>query len=109
MLRLVWRHCGSLMLLLWAADNLLGRILPLRIVIMRRHTVPFLRSVPLDNPAGYEVRIATREELLRTVAANPLVSSAEFVEAALRKGDICVAVFDGSDIASFSWTAATPT
>jgi hypothetical protein len=96
-------------LLLWLADSLLGRVLPLRILVIRRHPAAFLEVVALGNPAGYDVRVATRDELLRAAAAEPTALSAEFVEAALRKGDTCVAVFDAERIVSFSWCAQTPT
>ncbi len=109
MARLVFRHCGALLLLLWAADNLLGKRLPLRIMIVRRHPAAFLRTVALDNPAGLAVRVATPAELQRATAAEPPAMTREFVEAALRKGDSCVAVFDGPDIAAFSWNASAPT
>ncbi|HTE52497.1 MAG TPA: GNAT family N-acetyltransferase [Kofleriaceae bacterium] len=61
--------------------------------------------------AGYQIRFASREEVLRAIA-DPEVAeemSVEFARAALDRCDECYAVFDGDRMVSFGWYSSRPT
>ncbi|MCW8196327.1 hypothetical protein F6455_16150 [Proteobacteria bacterium 005FR1] len=57
---------------------------------------------------GWHVRVATTEELVEA-AADPVNDlSPEWVRKAHQRGEICVGVFDGNQIASYVWRAFGP-
>jgi hypothetical protein len=62
-----------------------------------------------ELPEGWHVRVATTSELVEAAAdpANDL--NAEWVRAAHQRGEVCVAIFDGTRIASYVWRAFGPT
>jgi GNAT superfamily N-acetyltransferase len=61
----------------------------------------------LELPQDIEVRLANRAELLRGAAEVPEQLSPEFIDAALARGDICVAAFAEGSIVSLQWASFT--
>ncbi len=53
----------------------------------------------------YPVRQASRDELLRAAEDMPQQLSIAFIDAALARGDFCVAAFDGDRMIAFGWVA----
>ena len=60
-------------------------------------------------PPGVSLRIASREELLRASADLTLALAPESIEAALDRGDLCVAAFEGDRLIAYVWRAFGPT
>ncbi len=54
-------------------------------------------------PEGVSIRAATREDLLRAAAQGFGDLRVDFVDAALARGDVCVAAFHGNDIVAYVW------
>ena len=97
----------------------LSRALYLRVMVrLRRWLVVcriHVRLLSNDPAYGDElegditVRLATREDLLRAAEELPDELTVEFIDASLRRGDLCVGAFDGSILVSFVWRAFTAT
>ncbi|MFO1217395.1 MAG: hypothetical protein U1E89_03315 [Burkholderiaceae bacterium] len=74
---------------------------------------------PIATPApqepvvpGFQARLFHRgdeQELLACALRPELELNAEFVRAALGKGDVCAAVLQNGQIVAFNWSAFTPT
>ena len=65
-----------------------------------------------DMPArvpGIELRIASRDELLAASTDPALTLVPESIEAALKRGDLCVAAFEGERLIAYVWRAFGPT
>ena len=77
------------------------------VVVVWRRAQP--EPLPIALPAGIDVRVATRAELLAACADPVLELTPEFVEQALDKGDLCVAAFVGERIVAYTWRAFSPT
>ncbi|MBM4202825.1 MAG: hypothetical protein FJ194_01565 [Gammaproteobacteria bacterium] len=60
-------------------------------------------AVPGNVIEGLSVRLASRAELLQAAEEKPDALSTDFVNAALDRGDICVAAFDGEHLVGFIW------
>jgi GNAT superfamily N-acetyltransferase len=61
----------------------------------------------LELPQGIEVRLANRADLLQAAAEMPEQLSPDFFDAALARGDICVAAFAEGSIVSLQWASFT--
>lgn len=59
-------------------------------------------GAPADN---IDVRIASADELMHAAREVPEQISAEFIESALGRGDICAAAFRGSSMIAWQWSS----
>ncbi|MCC7463425.1 MAG: hypothetical protein IT480_13310 [Gammaproteobacteria bacterium] len=85
-----------------------------RLVRVRAFRVMELRpaninAAALQLPAGFTARALGVEELRRLAPAFPEPPSIAFVEAAILKGDVCVAVFHEGHPVCTGWYARRPT
>jgi hypothetical protein len=61
-----------------------------------------------ELPEGFEIRVATTAELIEA-ATDPVNDlNADWVRKAHQRGDICMAAFDGDQIACYVWRAFSP-
>lgn len=89
-------------------DCALSRVRPW-LMLCQVETRPLQRDPTAGElPEGFEIRIASTAELVEA-AADPINDlNAAWVKQAHKRGDICVAVFDGDQIASYVWRAFSP-
>lgn len=60
-----------------------------------------------DPPPGYEVRFASREELLQAAEDPSMGLSPEGVSEALERGDVCSAIFHEGRLVAYMWRSFT--
>lgn len=68
-----------------------------------------LNDAALDLPAGYSVRRLDDGEIRASIASFPEPPSPAFIDAALAKGDCCIAIFDGPRMVCSGWYSRRPT
>jgi hypothetical protein len=69
---------------------------------------PLHEHTKVELPDSWQVRIASADELIEA-AADPVNDlNPDWVRKAHQRGEICVAVFDGHQIASYVWRAFAP-
>jgi len=74
------------------------------LMIARVRTRALERDAPDEETRdGIVMRHATSNDLSKACADMPEQLSEDFVEKALRRGDVCVAAFDADAMVSFSW------
>jgi hypothetical protein len=99
----LFSRCGLTISLLWLAELVLSRILPLRLFVICVRDLDSLVHAPLPDGGEYQLRVAVRSELM-TASGDPANGlSADFVDTALFRGDICVGVFDANRLVSYCW------
>lgn len=69
-----------------------------------------VRPLPVDPPPadpvpGITIRMATRADLAAAARDLPGALGAEFVDAALARGDLCAAAFDGPHMVAYAWAS----
>jgi len=60
-----------------------------------------------DLPAGIDLRVLSRDDLLRAIEDDTLSLSRGFVEAALERGDVAFGALDGDQLVSYMWRTLT--
>jgi hypothetical protein len=105
----LWTSCGSLIALLWVVDLLFRRVVPLRIFAVRIHEPAGMAAVALPDTPGYELKLASDQDLSRATQEDTHVLSRDFVESALRKGDVCIAAYESDRIVSYAWCSSNAT
>ena len=58
---------------------------------------------PGQAPAGFQMRWAHRGDLFAINALEGFVKETEFMEASLRKGDLCLLLENGGRVCAFAW------
>jgi hypothetical protein len=80
------------------------RRLRTRLAVCRVHVRPLSSASTSPEPIeGITVRVATHSELLRGAEQMPDQLDAESIAAALGRGDLCVAAFEGCRMVAFVW------
>ena len=62
---------------------------------------------PPSLPAGIDLRVLSRDDLLRASVDDTLSLSRDFVEAALERGDMAFGAYDGDQLVSYMWRTLT--
>jgi len=108
--RRLWRYCGAGYAFLWLLQRLLGRVLPLRILLIRVHDIKQLGDLPPQAPAGYRLAVPTPAEVDKDAFDDTAIRTGTFLRAAFERGDQLVAAYDEDRIVSYGWCAgqATP-
>lgn len=100
------RHWGLLRALYaWLMINLQGRLTLCTVMVRPGQRNP--QYPPLSE--GREARIASVEELTAAARDPANDMSAEWLKGAIRRGEICAAVFEGKKLLSYTWRAFGPT
>jgi hypothetical protein len=108
-MRALWTHCGFRFALLWLAQGTLCRPLSLRLLhIICSRDARDIPDVEQAVPAGYEVRVATPEELARGVPEDPTFPDQPTLQQYLAAGDLMIAAFHGGQIVSYGWCSSGP-
>ena len=93
----------------YVAKRAVNRVVPLRILRGVKLTLQSLNQEYLALPAGLTGRFMD-ERRLHALASQPAYDIDEsLVDEALGKGDLCYAIFDGSELASYGWYSHLPT
>ena len=64
-----------------------------------------LGNVTQSSIDGFDIRVATREELQMAGENHAMDLGAQFLQGAFDRGDICVAAFAGESMVAYSWRA----
>jgi hypothetical protein len=89
----------------WLMHSLRDRVTLCHVVV--RPAQPESSYPPLSE--GREARIANMEELT-TAAADPVNDmNPQWLKGAIRRGELCAAVFEGKEMLSYTWRAFGPT
>lgn len=68
-----------------------------------------LNEAALALPPGYTIRRLDAEEIRASIASFPEPPTPAFIDAALSKGDCCIAIFDGLRMVCSGWYSRQPT
>jgi hypothetical protein len=104
--RNLWRRCGPRYAVLWVLQGTVCRLLSLRLLHVFLHEPRSPREGEQQAPAGYEVRVATREELARGVPGDPTFPDWPSLQQSLAGGDLMLAAFHGGQIVSYGWCSS---
>jgi hypothetical protein len=88
-------------------QRVVNRVVPFQILKGMTAVLPDINP-GLFETGGFTARFAGKSELLAKAGPEYELNE-EMIEAALRKGDDCFAIFDGSRLASFGWYSNQPT
>jgi hypothetical protein len=103
------KRCGWLIATLWLLDRALARVTSIQMLVVVVHERDVLMNERVQETPGYNLRIASEEELRSASIDDTNVMSREFIDAALRKGDVCVAAFESDHIVSYAWCSTGST
>jgi hypothetical protein len=102
----VWKHAGTGYALLWVLDRLLYRI-RVQIIVVRIHNRDsVLQNTPAQIPP-YEIRWATREEVLAAADDGGKWLDHAPAAAQLDRGERCMGAFLNGRMVACSWSAAS--
>ena len=107
-MRDLWTRCGPRYALLWLLQGTLARSLSLRVLHICIHESGDPTAKEQVAPPGYEVRLATPEELARGVPGDPTFPDGATLERYLAAGDLMIAAFHGGSIVSYGWCSSAP-
>lgn len=108
-MRRLYRHCGTGYVVLWLVQGLVGRVLPLRILLVRVHDMDGLRRGFEAPPSGYELRIIPPREVVSDAFDDTAIRTGTFLREALERGDELVAAYENEKIVSYGWCSTGPT
>jgi hypothetical protein len=83
-----------------------GRILGINVFVVRHREMEEEPDYPSTLP-GLDIRVMTTQELREAAKEAELGLSSEFVEAAIDRGDLAIAAFDGDVLAAYVWRSQT--
>jgi GNAT superfamily N-acetyltransferase len=107
-LRNLRRRCGLKFAVLWLLQGTVCRVLKLRIMhIIIQDAKGRGAAEPLP-PAGYELRVATAEELARGVPDDPTFPDRVTLQQYIDGGDLMIAAFHRGQIVSYGWCSSGP-
>lgn len=106
--RNLWTRCGPRFAVLWLLQGTVCRLLRLRVVHIIVHESHGANDPQQLPPPGYELRIATPEELARGVPEDPTFPDAPTLQQYLAAGDLMIAAFHGGRIVSYGWCSTGP-
>lgn len=104
--RRIGRHAGWRFTLLWLLDRVLYRLGRTQILIVCIHDVDWLRSIPAPGVEPYEIRWATRQEVLAEADGSAEWLDPHMARAALDRGERCMGAFLDGRMVSCSWSAS---
>ncbi|HXC60569.1 MAG TPA: GNAT family N-acetyltransferase [Steroidobacteraceae bacterium] len=107
-MRNLWMRCGPRYALLWLLQGTLCRALSLRVLHICIHEAGPAVGGEQCLPSGYELRLATPEELARGVPDDPSYPDPATLRRYLAAGDLMIAVFHGGRIVSYGWCSSGP-
>lgn len=107
-LRNLRRWCGLKFAVLWLLQGTVCRVLRLRImhIIVQDGQGPGVLE-PIVPP-GYELRLATPEELARGVPDDPTFPDQATLQQYVAAGDLMIAAFHHGQIVSYGWCSSGP-
>jgi GNAT superfamily N-acetyltransferase len=107
-LRNLHQRCGLRFAVLWLLQGTVCRVLKLRIVhiiVQDGHSA----GVPEPTaPPGYQLRLATPEELARGVPDDPTFPDRATLQQYVAAGDLMIAAFHNGQIVSYGWCSSAP-
>lgn len=104
--RRIGRYAGWRFTLLWLLDRVLYRLGRTQILIVCIHDVDWLRSSPAPAVPPYEIRWATRQEVLAEADGKDDWLDLHMARAALDRGERCMGAFLDGRMVSCSWSAS---
>jgi hypothetical protein len=107
-IRALWTHCGPKYALLWLLQGTVLRWLKLRVMHICVHETQVLNAAVGQPLQGYEIRVATEDEMARGVPDDPTFPSWPALQESLAQGDWMIAAFYGGRIVSYGWCSARP-
>lgn len=102
--RNLWKRCGLKYALLWLAQGTVCRALSLRVLHICVQADESGAEEPL--PPGYELRVATIDELARGAPDDPTFPDWPVLQEYLAGGDLMIAAFHDGQIVSYGWCSA---
>jgi hypothetical protein len=90
-------------------DGVMSRVRPWFMLCELQHRHHTRREEPYPLADNREVRIATREDLAAAAMDPESDIKAKWLEQALKRGEICAAVFEDGRVLSYVWRAFGPT
>ncbi len=107
-LRNLHRRCGLKFAVLWLLQGTVCRVLRLRIVHIIMHDAQRRRMAEPLPPPGYDLSLATREELARGVPDDPTFPDGATLQRYIDAGDLMIAAFHRGQIVSYGWCSSGP-
>jgi len=102
------KRCGLKYAVLWLLQGTVCRPLGLRVMHIIPQDAQNAREPQIPLPQGYQVRLATPEELARGVPDDPTFPDWPTLQQYLAAGDLMIAAFHNGQIASYGWCSSAP-